>query len=395
MRRLRAGTIALGLGLCGALSFVPSAMAGTGSIEGTATDATAGHDPIMGAQVCFYEPGGATEEGCANTDAGGHYVLAGLNPGSYTITFRAPAGQNYVTQYYDGAQAFVDADPVAVAGAPVQGIDAEMQEGGTITGAAIEAGSEHPIRGLSVCASAHGGEYSGCTVTAADGKYAITGLPADPKYQVEFFAGKELNYLTQYYDGKEGLGNWDPVPVLVGEITDEVDAVMKPGAQIAGKVTEDGTAAPLGGIEVCALDPANNPRAQEFEQCALTDAAGDYTIRSLRSGTFVVAFSRERGLGGDGYLTQYYDGVSSAAQATAIAVAPPETRAGINAHLVGMFPGPRVIVTLIERGTPAPKKCRKGLRRKTVRGRQRCVRRHRRHHRHSHDHGDHRLAANR
>jgi hypothetical protein len=384
MARVRGVTAVAAMVLCGILVSASPALAGTGSIQGTVTDDDPSHNALQGIRACFYEPKGATEEACTQTDGSGHYVLGGLNPGEYIVSFRAAAGQNLVTQYYNGKTTFVDANPVAVGSGPVSNINAEMHEGGTITGAATDAGSSAPIAGLSVCADANGGLYSGCTVTDASGDYSITGLPADPEYHVEFTAGENLNYLSQSYDGKEGLDNWDPVPVVVGGTEAGIDAVMNPGAQIAGNVTEAGAGTPVGGIEVCALDPAGTPRAEEFERCAFSDAAGNYTIRSLRAGTFVVVFSRARFVDADGYAPQFYDGVDSESQATRIAISPPDTRTGVDASLINWWPHPKppepIIVTLIEQ-TPKkpPLRCKRHFHKKRIKGKVRCVRIHKKH----------------
>ena len=395
MARARVTAVVLGLAVCGALGSAASAAAGTGSISGHVTDAGG---PLAGIQVCDFEPKGATEEGCTTTDGSGDYQLTGLNPGSYTVTFRAPRGVNLVTQYYSGALTFLDAAPVAVAGSPVPSIDAEMHKGGTISGTATEVGTGSPIQGLSVCANANGGLYSGCTTTGVGGQYSITGLPADPEYHVEFEAFGELNYLAQSYDEKEGLDSWDEVAVVVDETTDEIDAVMKPGAQISGNVSEVGTGAALAGIEVCALDPADDPRAREFEKCAFTDGAGNYTIRSLRSGTFVVVFSRKRAFfDSDGYFEQFYDGVSSEAEATRITIGPPDTRTGVDARLVTYIERPKpqpIVVSIFPTPRPAlPLHCKKGFHKKWVKGKRRCVRVHKKHHRHSGGHGPHAVAT--
>jgi hypothetical protein len=379
MRRLRVATAVFASAICGVFVSAAPALAGTGSIAGTVTDDSPGHAALQGAQVCHYEPSGATEEACTTTDASGNYQLSGLNPGEYIVTFRAPTGQNYVRQYYNGKTTFTDADKVVVGSGPVTGINAEMHEGGSITGIVTETGSGMPITGLSVCASGNGGLYGGCTVTGGDGTYTITGLPADTEYQVEFSAilpASALNYLTQYYDGREEIpGDWDPVPVEVGIVTSGIDAAMKPGAQIAGRVTEAGTGTPLTKVEVCVLDPAETPRAEEFERCAYTGPGGDYVVRSLPAGTYVVQFARERGFmqDTDGLIEEFFNGVATEAEATRITIAPPETRSDIDADLnVWPRPGPVVTVTITPL-TQQPVTCRKGFRKRRVKGKVHCV----------------------
>ncbi len=376
MTRLRAATIAIGMTLCMALGAGSPAMAAAGSVEGTVTDDSAGHTPVAGVEVCFHRVEYTVEDGCSKTDGGGHYALAVPIPGAYTITFWPPSGLNYMIQHYNDALAYGDAEPVMVGpGATVSNIDAELHQGGTIAGTVTEAGSGDPIQGLSVCATGGPGlEFGRCTATGTGGHYTITGLRPDPEYQVEFFAGKDLNFLTQYYEGKEGPNHWDPVSVVAGATTAGIDAAMNPGAQISGRVTEQGTGEPLPEVEVCAEDPAETPRAREFEQCAFTDAAGDYTIRSLRAGTFVVGFDRARSVFDSSRLfVQWYDNVFSEAQATRIAIAPPQTRAGVDARLVGL-PRPKassVVVTLIETqvGHSVPHKCKRHFQRRKVKGR--------------------------
>jgi Carboxypeptidase regulatory-like domain len=208
---------------------------------------------------------------------------------------------------------------------------------GSISGTATAAGTGAPIAGLSVCAEANfvGGVASGCTATDAAGNYTIGGLPARSDYQVEFSALGNLNFLTQYFQGKEGLDNWDRVAVNDGATTAGINAAMNPGAQISGHVGEQGTEAAAEGVEVCALDPAPNPRAEEFERCAKTDGAGNYVVRSLPGGTYVIVFARYRPpVDSVPFAQQYYANATTKQTATPISLAPPETRAGIDASLV-------------------------------------------------------------
>ncbi|HWC49284.1 MAG TPA: hypothetical protein VG448_10425 [Solirubrobacterales bacterium] len=208
---------------------------------------------------------------------------------------------------------------------------------GSIEGAATAAGTGTPVAGLSVCAEENrvGEVSSGCTTTDPAGHYRIDGLAAGARYQVEFSALGDLNYLTQYFNRKEGLDNWDPVAVVDGSTTGGIDAVMNPGAQITGHLSERESGRPAASVEVCVLDPAPNPRAEEFERCSLSDVAGDYAVRSLPAGTYIVVFALHRPLGDLGiFEEQYFASTTDRAAATKVAVAPPETVSGIDASLV-------------------------------------------------------------
>lgn len=223
--------------------------------------------------------------------------------------------------------------------AAILAIPASALASGAIEGAIAEAGTGTPVASLSVCAEENylGGVSSGCTLTGPTGHYAIGGLPAGSNYQVEFTAqGGSLNYLTQYYNGREVIpGEWDPVAVVDGGTTTGINAQVRPGAQIAGHVAEQGTGASLVRVEVCVLNPAPNPRAEEFERCAYTDDAGDYVVRSLPAGTYVVVFARYRPpIDSSPFAEQYYADATSKAAASAISITPPETRSGIDASLV-------------------------------------------------------------
>jgi len=208
---------------------------------------------------------------------------------------------------------------------------------GSIQGSVTAAATGGPVGGLSVCAEENfvGGVSSGCTATDTEGHYRIDGLAAGANYQVEFSALGALNYLTQYFHGKEGLGRWDPVTVVDGSTTEAIDAVMNPGAQISGHLTERGSGAAAVGVEVCVLDPAPNPRAEEFERCARSDQAGEYTIRSLPTGTYIVVFAPHRPLSEEVmFAEQYYAQTSDRAAATTLSLTPPQTVSGIDGRLV-------------------------------------------------------------
>lgn len=207
---------------------------------------------------------------------------------------------------------------------------------------------------------------------------------------MSFFGGSDANYLRRYYAESETSGGATRVPVTAGAAAVEgIDAILQPGAQILGTVSEAGTGLPQGGIEVCLYDTLRAPELGFREPCVLTDPAGHYAIRSLRAGVYDVVFSHDQPfVPNDPFFEQWYDGVASLAQATAITISPPETRAAVDAALIH-YPvdpphqSPPVKVTLIPTPTPPSLKCKKAFHKKKIRGTAHCVkRREHRHHRH-------------
>lgn len=93
-----------------------------GEIEGTVTDSYT-HAPIQGVWVTALGPGEALAA-FVTTDRNGHYVLAGLESGSYTVSFEAP---RYIAQFYSDKPSWALADPIAVTRPLVSaGIDAAL-----------------------------------------------------------------------------------------------------------------------------------------------------------------------------------------------------------------------------------------------------------------------------
>jgi hypothetical protein len=139
------------------------------------------------------------------------------------------------------------------------------------------------------------------------------------------------------------------VPALV--LASAAAICLAPGAlaaeatgKITGKVTSAASEAPIAGIEVCAFPKASAPSSsgggegeeeggeEEGVKCPTTDANGEYTIQSLASGEYVVGFGAPFMSGLD-YVTQFYDGKSSLAEAQPVTVTAGATRSGIDAKL--------------------------------------------------------------
>jgi uncharacterized protein YegP (UPF0339 family) len=314
-----------------------------GQIKGKVTDASS-HADLQRIEVCAR---GTGVDNCASTNAGGEYSISGLPGGqSYKVEFYPESGffgygegGNYLTQYYNDKTNESEAEGILVATSEtvVSSINAEMHAGGEIKGKITAASTHAPIEGAIACAFSS--EDEACGVAKAGGEYAIVGLPTG-SYEVEFVSGFEAffgfsqNYLPQFYNGKETEAEAETVAVTAPNAKTGIDAELRSGGQIEGKVTDAVTHAPLANFEVCASGASGGYGAS----CAYTNSAGEYTVGGLASGSYAVSFS---GYGCESesceqlhnYALQYYAGKSLSKEATPVAVSAPGVTSGINAEM--------------------------------------------------------------
>jgi hypothetical protein len=217
-RSLRHAGIVFAFACAGLLGSAASASA-AGSIAGKIIDADS--KAPLAAFVCASNEAEELRY-CGQTDSFGKYLLADLEEADYIVEF---AALNRKTQYYDGTESILEADPVSVTGNPVTGIDAELVEFpiGSIEGRVTDAGTGAGLAGVEVCASGSTTEGFGCVPTGSDGKYLLPSLTPDD-YLVEFW-GAGIGYSTLFYDGATSTADADLVHVV-----DDVKAVGINGA---------------------------------------------------------------------------------------------------------------------------------------------------------------------
>lgn len=368
---------------------VPAAApaAPTGSITGTVTSA-ATHLPIAGVRVCATSEGyfEEVEEFCAHSAANGAYSIGELPEARYMVEFiSAVEGLNYVYQAWKGKPAPITANRVKVTIGEVAGIDASLEEGGMIGGRVTSFSSGASVAGVEVCAEpASLYAVTECATTDAAGQYTIIGL-SDGGYWVEFRPPEQLEFFSQYFDGEPGLLQADTVEVQVGQLTPNVNATLLEAGQIAGRVTDAITHVPLAGIRACTSTTFGR---EWIGGCGTSGADGSYLIRRVPAGVYTVRFFTDETLAGD-YQQREYTGICGN-DPVAVTVAAGALTSGID---VGMFPSTSIglsspscaaLAQLPAVQTKKPRKCRKGTRRKVVRGKRRCVKlrkhRHRKHH---------------
>ena len=382
MAKMRLMTIAVAL--CGLAGMAVPSLAAAGSISGTVT--AEGGGPIQSVEVCTQPEPFSFESPCAQTNGSGAYKIDGLPAASYHVAFFTYVNDlNFVPESYDDQPLNLAGGDLVPVGATqdVTGIDAELEEGGIIEGTAEDGETSGSAVGVEVCASSFFPvESFACGLTGSDGSYAINALTTG-EYTVSFEGGNNANYLRRWYDEAEFSSSATKVPLTAGSTVSGIDAVLQPGAQILGRVTEAGTGLALRGIEVCLYDSISTFPPEEYaDRCGLTDAAGNYAIRSLPEQTYKVVFSEEPTSGfilDETFFEQWWNGVPSRAEATPLHLVPPQTVSGIDAQLRNMIE-PRkpenIQVTIFPTPKPPPKKCKKGFHKKKVRGKVRCVRKH-------------------
>jgi Carboxypeptidase regulatory-like domain len=264
---------------------------------------------------------------------------------------------------------------------------------GSISGTVTEAGTSIGIPEVEVCVYEAGAEPSepgggNCVATDQSGHYGFGDL-ASGSYKLGFFPEPNSIYVWEYSGGARDWSAAGVVAVTDGGAS-EANAALLVGAQVSGNVTDALTHEPIGGIEVCARDPGD---ATSWG-CRTSSEGGHYLIRGLPGGTYVVEF---HSYGEPGYATQYYDGKAEPAEATPLTLEPGAILEGIDARLlpVGYTPPPGgtassgaasvpTVPTGLSAVTPAteaprPRRCRKGMRKRRIDGKLRCVKVHRRH----------------
>jgi hypothetical protein len=367
------------LALCGTMV----ARAAAGTVEGTVLPLSAAQE----VEVCVAKnpPG----ELCAVPKADGSYVFSGLE-GPTKIEFVPTYRSRMLTQFYDHKSTLAEAELIGVPGVgSVKGIDADLIEGGTITGTVTAASTGDPLSEVEVCAvSAVSPSLKSCDQTGAGGGYELHSLPTG-YYKVGFHGrGMSAGYAPWYFDGKSVLAQAAPILVTAGAATTIEPGLVK-GAQVSGAVTAAASGAVLEGTPVCLFVSG----ASAADRCTESGPGGMYSFEGLPEGLYQVGFAlggAEIGGGGagsgpGGYLPQFYDRVASRAEAQTLPLSGAQVDTGVDAALVTptvstpILPAPpasnvvAALPTISEPAQPKPRRCKKGFVRKKVKGAEKCV----------------------
>lgn len=184
--------------------------------------------PVAGIRVHAYDEEGSGDGLEGETNSNGEYTLSRLadRAEEYYLEFNND-GKNYFSQHYGGRSTGERGDPVHLAlGVDASGIDAELEEGGKISGRVISATTKRPIANINVCSHPLvGGEYK-CAWTGSNGEYAIELLETG-EYRIEFNSFNQ-SYISQVYDEKTSASEATPLLIAQGHEVSGLDAELEP-----------------------------------------------------------------------------------------------------------------------------------------------------------------------
>lgn len=303
--------LAVAISTCAAMLLTaPAALAATGGISGTVTNAS-DSQPVANVQVDVFDSVGDTAAvECTAVD--GTYSAPGLTPGNYTVEFDPSdtlcgPSLNYVTQFYNGQAAAGSATVVPVSGgATTSNVSAALQPGAVISGTVTDTSTD-ALAGVEVDLYGSSQAFVAETCTAANGSYSISALPGGT-YYVEFETSGTNNcsargFVTQYYSDTSDPSSATAIIVMPGTPEPGINAAMRSSGTITGTVTDAVTHAGLANIGVNVLQGGSVIE----EVC--TGSGGTYTAGGLEQGSYTVSFQPVSGCGSvSGYNDQTYSG---------------------------------------------------------------------------------------
>jgi hypothetical protein len=317
-RRLRA-LVALGAVALVMLSAAAAAQAlPSGGVEGKVTN----HEGkgVKEIEATILNAGG-TKVNSTTTSSTGEYAFGALAGGEYTVVFSDPS-ETYLNKTV----------PVTVEeGVIAKGVNAVLTKAGSIAGQVTNVATGAALSGVHVdIESLVNSEDDFRVVTEATGHYRVPNLEPG-HYEITVFSA-EGEYLSQ------------SLAILLAEGEEHtVNLHLSEGGKITGTVTNAYTHAGLEKISVYAYIPGQGGRSVS------TNTKGEYTVTGLSSGAYDVQYSWEFSEVEEKefekapafipkYITQYYNGQTSAGTANTVSVGEGNTTSGINVAMVPSAP---------------------------------------------------------
>jgi hypothetical protein len=298
-------------------NFAGGAASGSSSISGRVTNASG--VGIQNIWVRVYDLD-CIHLSAVSTDASGNYLVSGLPAGTFKVWFDRN-GQNYVSEWFNDKGNCDTADQITItAGGAILNINAQLAASGSISGLVTNT-SGVGIQNIWIDVYDLADNYLSSWSTDANGNYTISGLPAGNLKVC--FLNNHQNYVGEWYNDKSSFATADPVAVIAGSTTSNINAQLTSGGQISGRVT-NASAIGIQNIQVRVYDLGNNSVGT-----INTDASGNYTVSGLPGGNLKVFFDKA----GQNFISEWFNDKDSSSIADQVAVTAGGITTNINAQL--------------------------------------------------------------
>jgi hypothetical protein len=303
---------------------IDAQLADGGSMSGRVTDS--GGSGIANINVNVHDLN-SNNIAWSSTDSNGDYTVQGIPAGNHKVQFWPRNAGNYIEEWYNNQGDFTSAYNVTItAGNTTTGIDAQLAEGGAISGRVTDSSGTAGIENVQVQVCDLANYWYNGTSTDSDGYYTIQGLPGGD-YKVEFRTNwTPGNYVGEWYNDKNSFENADSISVTVGQTTAGIDAQLADGGGFSGRVTDSTGTVGIANVDVQACDLTGY-----WYYGVSTDSSGYYTLYGLPAGDYKIQFSTRNTPGS--YVGEWYNDKNSFENADAISVTVGQTTSGIDAQL--------------------------------------------------------------
>lgn len=262
------------------------------SISGRITDASTG-DPILGAEICVFEPDG-TGVLCETEAGDGIYTTRPIPPGDYVVGINRAPG--FIFEFYDDVLALGFDDPILQAtginlNADQAGIDLALDPGFMISGQ-ISAESDGSAIVGTVCVFETDGTGVTCTESDENGFYETQAMP-----QGDYIVATNPipGFISEIYDNIQDIGFTDNFALadLVSIGPNDAAGInfsLEEGFNISGTISDETSGDPLFDAEICVFEPDATGVT-----CSATEADGSYLTTGIPAGNYIVAINRSPG----------------------------------------------------------------------------------------------------
>jgi hypothetical protein len=272
---------------------------------------------ISGANVIAFS-GDSNSYRYAYTDLSGNYNITGLSAGYYNVYVASYS--NFIGEYYDNAFSLSSATLIPVIpGETIPNINISMATGGTISGRVNDQTTGLGIPSVNVQVYDILGNWINSEYTDSSGNYTITAL-VPGSYYVSAAGESDSNYALQYYDNALSIDNATRVRVAQDETAANINFTLGSGRTIMGRVTGKANGEAIQNIWVIAQKSPGSPTFT-----ATTDASGNYQIRNVSAGTYLIHTSNNKG-----YINEYYKDAGGDWGAQPVFVSKEEDATGID-----------------------------------------------------------------